>query len=655
MKFNEQIKINKTPENENLPSKEDKFNHLKNIEEVFKLNPELENIAVEAIKSGETISLYRIENKNIEKEPDGITSHKDLKGQWFTPSLETAISYLRKSQQTFGTEVKQVEGANLVVVKIPKEEYKNLHVSKHPIASQMDVENDNYIIPEKIERNYISLDNVQDKVGNFENLQKAKEQIKEKVKQFEIKEAVELYHEYLKTIFPDSKVKDVFYHGSPNKNIESFLSPQDELYVKHENTTTGVTGVYFADSLDEAKRYTSWNEGESGKVYPVVLDIQKFFIVADKILDGINGGFSKSILWNIQKGMLDTLKNNDINAFIAGEHMVKTEGFKEVVVLNTNKIHILGSKQDMVEFKEFIFKKNENKIQSIEDISFEEVSADTSDSIEIKVYKDDSEEIVLKKLKEKLIQENWWLQEEWKNEGFPKEQFTIPIENNKIEIFNFNKILERKEIEEIIESVSYYKNLASNINFEFPKYILLPKREDHNNQSNEPFYGRYESGIKSIILYPRAISLSPYRVEEISSIKGTLTHELGHILINKNDFINEWVKKFEWNYVEDEVFFNLWSEEKRKSKTLRHETKSPQKCITEYAQVDQTEDICESVVGYIANATDLDSEKRKFIDQLFEMKGVNVSLNKNEKVELPKLPENIKFHKKEVSKISIIL
>jgi hypothetical protein len=40
----------------------------------------LENIALEATKSGETISLYRIENKNIEKEPDGITSHKDFNG-----------------------------------------------------------------------------------------------------------------------------------------------------------------------------------------------------------------------------------------------------------------------------------------------------------------------------------------------------------------------------------------------------------------------------------------------------------------------------------------------------------------------------------------------------------------------------------------------
>ena len=106
-----------------LPKAEQSVEHFslsgqeKNIQEVFKLSPELENIALEATKSGETISLYRIENKNIEKEPDGITSHKDLKGQWFSPDLETALVYLRKSQQTFGTEAKRIEGANLVVVK----------------------------------------------------------------------------------------------------------------------------------------------------------------------------------------------------------------------------------------------------------------------------------------------------------------------------------------------------------------------------------------------------------------------------------------------------------------------------------------------------------------------------------------------------------
>ena len=43
-------------------------------------------------------------------------SHKDLKVNGFA-RFETALVYLRKSQQTFGAEAKRVDDPNLVVVK----------------------------------------------------------------------------------------------------------------------------------------------------------------------------------------------------------------------------------------------------------------------------------------------------------------------------------------------------------------------------------------------------------------------------------------------------------------------------------------------------------------------------------------------------------
>jgi len=66
-------------------------------------------------------------------------------------------------------------------------------VSKHPVASQMDVENNNYIIPEDIRRVYINLDDIQDRVGNFENLEKAREQIREKIRQLESSPEIKLH------------------------------------------------------------------------------------------------------------------------------------------------------------------------------------------------------------------------------------------------------------------------------------------------------------------------------------------------------------------------------------------------------------------------------------------------------------------------------
>jgi hypothetical protein len=124
---------------------------------------------------GEVI-LYRIENKNIKSNPDGVISHDDLIGQWFTPSLDTALNYLRKSQK--------VPGAKLVIVKIPGSKLNDLNVIKHSIASKMDVESDNFIVPIETERSYIDLDDVQGNVGNINNFKIAKEQIKHKVSEF---------------------------------------------------------------------------------------------------------------------------------------------------------------------------------------------------------------------------------------------------------------------------------------------------------------------------------------------------------------------------------------------------------------------------------------------------------------------------------------
>lgn len=331
------MNFERPPENK-IENQEPFENNLKNIQEVFKLSPELENIAVEATKSGETISLYRIENKNIEKEPDGITSHKDLKGQWFSPDLETALVYLRKSQQTFGAEAKRVEGANLVVVKIPKEEFENLHVSKHPIASQMDVENDNYIVPENIERNYINLDDVQDKVGNFENLQKAKEQIKEKVKQFETKEAVELYREYLKTIFPESRYKEIGFKGV-SKDFSEENKPS-----------------FYTKDLETAKHYSGLREGTQtiSAVFnfknPLIINAEKPAPIPIITPDGKT---------------LGTFNDKDINEKIIStgyDGLILNRKFStpldgwEILSFNNESRHILGTESDIENFKNFTSK-----------------------------------------------------------------------------------------------------------------------------------------------------------------------------------------------------------------------------------------------------------------------------------------------------------
>ena len=218
--------------------------------------------------------------------------------------------------------------------------------------------------------------------------------------------------------------------------------------------------------------------------------------------------------------------------------------------------------------------------------------------------------------------------------------------DKKIELFNFNKVLETKEIEEIKQALNYYRNLASDINFEFPKYIMLAKTEKQNSQSHEPFYGWNDFNSKAIVVAPRAINLLPYRVEEISSLKGTIIHELGHNIESQNSISSKWKEKFGWESINDEEF-KTWPKEKQEARSYGMETKFPQRCITEYAQVNPAEDICESIVGYIANAPDLDLEKKEFIRRFFDNKNKEVSISKNEKVIIPKLSNKIKYYKKE--------
>lgn len=135
----------------------------------------------------ETVELYRIENPNIPANPDGMTSHPELVGQWFTPNLDTALGYLRKSTQTFDEDPLPVPGARLVLAHLNPQELEKFHVSQNRTARGMDVENDNYLIPRDgtVPTEDIELDSVIEglhgKLGRFQELMEARRRVVEKV------------------------------------------------------------------------------------------------------------------------------------------------------------------------------------------------------------------------------------------------------------------------------------------------------------------------------------------------------------------------------------------------------------------------------------------------------------------------------------------
>jgi hypothetical protein len=132
------------------------------------------------------VPLYRIENPDKEptRPPDGSTSHEELVGQWFSPNLLTALVYLRKSTQTFGKDAHPVDGTRLIVAQVPADRLEDYHVTKHPIASTMDVEGDNYILPldGSFSTEVLPLDetlgDLRGKLGNVANQQEAARRVK---------------------------------------------------------------------------------------------------------------------------------------------------------------------------------------------------------------------------------------------------------------------------------------------------------------------------------------------------------------------------------------------------------------------------------------------------------------------------------------------
>lgn len=138
------------------------------------------------------------------------------------------------------------------------------------------------------------------------------------------------YAIYLDTIFPDSKVKDIVYHG--NKET---LNKQFSFVTK--------TKPY-------AERYDEKQEGVNSLLINVqnIKDADVMF--ADKIT-ALTYSNDKEIQQKLKKQGFDSINS-----------------YKEIVVFEPEQIHILSSKQDIEGFKEFV---NKNIIEKNSQLQLE--------------------------------------------------------------------------------------------------------------------------------------------------------------------------------------------------------------------------------------------------------------------------------------------
>lgn len=371
------------------------------VQELFDSNPELANAVYEALGFKERNQVGEnpfntVVNFDLNKiravsgklgeqgaTPDGIRNLLKYVGVDLTnvntDSTKAMADYLRSNPSERNKVLELVKKEPIKLSQLPDGSY-DLKDGNHrsTILYYSGIES----IPAIITNNTGVVKTTEEYTGPFGGVSPAQEIVTPQQKQ----QALQLYSQYLDSVFPDSKVKDIVYHGTPNTEIESFLSPEKEGYKKQETTTTGVGGIYFTDVKAIADVYQDFQKkGIKGKTYAALINMKKPIVVAEKATDGITEGFGKTALWNIQKGTLEGLKKANVDGIRTGEYARKTNVMgenNEFAVFEPEQIHILGSKQDIEGFKKF----TKNEAQETEDVQFKKKDVYDETSEEEQAY-----------------------------------------------------------------------------------------------------------------------------------------------------------------------------------------------------------------------------------------------------------------------------
>lgn len=159
---------------------------------------------------------------------------------------------------------------------------------------------------------------------------------------------VQDYSNYLNSIFPNSKIKEIVYHGGT-------LNPNDRGKDSFTGELGGKYGIYFTGSKMRAKSYLrgGGNDYKSrGNIYFALLNIER-------PLD--------SKIWSKWKFGADTvtdegfkqMKDNNSDGIIVTDLLSKYTNIQyttQYVVLDMNQVHIIGSNQDIEGFKQYMGK-----------------------------------------------------------------------------------------------------------------------------------------------------------------------------------------------------------------------------------------------------------------------------------------------------------
>ncbi len=195
----------------------------------------------------------------------------------------------------------------------------------------------------------------------------------------------EQYSEYLETIFPESKMKQVVYHGTASKGkIEKFDFTKSNF----------AKAVFFTDDLNFAKHF-AFDEVRDGSVQAQILDIRNSFdysnpehieelrgiikgLVEEGYVSSTGVSFKNDLptvyngekvvenpsvddilefyMWRLRNGSWRILETDRIVDYISKNHdsiKIVEKGATNIAVFSENQIFVLGSDRDVERFKKF--------------------------------------------------------------------------------------------------------------------------------------------------------------------------------------------------------------------------------------------------------------------------------------------------------------
>ena len=281
------------------------------VQELFDSNPELANSVYEALVPNGYTRLYRSEDDNSQdtsapdwvKESEEYKAGEDAKGRWFYKTLNEAVKHSEK----FGTK-------GITYVDILNNQVDSFNAKENKFAGGYGREGNEYFVSKELANN-----------------RKFFEQQKQQAQQ--------LYSQYLDSVFPDSQVKDIVYHGTPFE-FDSFKKPLD---IK-ENIFNQHTLVKEEDNPHAIYFQFEPKSFRKGKVVPAIVNSKEL------IKKENYSGYSISYATGNRQKLEEQLNSKTFDAL----DITPLQGKRELLVFEPEQIHVLGSKQDIKGFKTFM-------------------------------------------------------------------------------------------------------------------------------------------------------------------------------------------------------------------------------------------------------------------------------------------------------------